>query len=47
MNDSVNFLTTHAYLVIFVWVFSEQIGLPIPSSPILLLAGTAAAYQQV
>lgn len=37
----------HAYTVLFVWVFLEQIGLPIPSAPLLLAAGTLTATHQL
>src|SRR5215831_20627625 len=32
-----------AYLLLFAWVFAEQIGLPIPAVPALLAAGALAA----
>lgn len=32
----------HGYVVLLVWVFAEQIGLPVPSLPILLAAGALA-----
>ena len=47
MNETLAFLTSHGYLVIFIWVFAEQIGLPIPSSVILLAAGAGAAYERI
>ncbi len=31
------------YLVLFAWVFAEQIGLPVPATPALLAAGALAA----
>lgn len=34
-----HFLLRHGYPVLFGWVFLEQIGLPIPSAPVLLVAG--------
>ncbi len=37
----------HAYLVLFVWVFTEQIGVPIPSAPLLLTAGTLTATHEL
>lgn len=36
------FLVRHGYVFLFVWVFAEQGGLPIPSIPILLAAGALA-----
>jgi membrane protein DedA with SNARE-associated domain len=32
-----------AYLLLFLWVFAEQIGLPLPAAPALLSAGAIAA----
>lgn len=40
MPETVQFLLRHGYLLVFVWVFVEQAGLPIPSAPMLLAAGT-------
>jgi membrane protein DedA with SNARE-associated domain len=42
MNDMIQFLIQHGYSVLFVWVFAEQLGLPIPAAPILLAAGAMA-----
>lgn len=39
MHTTIEFLSRHGYLVLVSWVFVEQIGLPIPSIPILLAAG--------
>jgi membrane protein DedA with SNARE-associated domain/rhodanese-related sulfurtransferase len=32
-------LLTYGYLLLFVWVFAEQIGIPLPATPVLLAAG--------
>ncbi len=37
----------HAYLVLAVWVFVEQMGVPIPSAPLLLAAGTLTATHKL
>ncbi len=42
MNEIIQFLTRHGYLVVFVWVLVEQLGLPIPAAPMLLVAGALA-----
>jgi len=42
MNETLSFLTRHGYTVLFVWVFAEQIGLPLPAVPILIAAGALA-----
>ena len=39
MHTTIEFLSRHGYLVLISWVFAEQIGLPVPSVPILLAAG--------
>jgi membrane protein DedA with SNARE-associated domain len=43
MQRAIGFLTGHGYIVLFLWVLLEQVGLPIPSFPILLAAGALAA----
>jgi membrane protein DedA with SNARE-associated domain/rhodanese-related sulfurtransferase len=42
MNQTLEFLIRHGYTLLFVWVFAEQAGLPIPSAPLLLAAGALA-----
>lgn len=42
MRETIDFLTLHGYTVLFVWVLAEQLGLPIPSLPMLLAAGALA-----
>lgn len=39
MADFLPFLIEHGYVVIFVWVFLDQAGLPLPAVPVLLAAG--------
>jgi membrane protein DedA with SNARE-associated domain len=39
MHKLLEFLIHHGYLVILVWVFAEQAGVPVPSTPLLLAAG--------
>jgi membrane protein DedA with SNARE-associated domain/rhodanese-related sulfurtransferase len=41
------FFVHYAYLIIFLWVLMEQIGIPIPSVPVLLTAGTLSATHRV
>ncbi len=41
------FFVHYAYLLIFLWVLVEQIGVPIPSIPLLLTAGTLSATHRV
>src|SRR5882672_5729271 len=42
MHRTVEFLLQHGYTVLLGWVFAEQIGLPLPSMPLLLAAGALA-----
>jgi len=42
MSESLQFLLRHGYSVLFLWVFLEQVGLPIPAIPLLLAAGALA-----
>lgn len=42
MHSVLEFLLHHGYAVLLAWVFAEQIGLPVPSVPILLAAGALA-----
>lgn len=40
MPMAIGFFLHHAYLILFGWVLLEQLGVPIPSLPILLVAGS-------
>jgi membrane protein DedA with SNARE-associated domain/rhodanese-related sulfurtransferase len=40
-------LLTYGYLVLFVWVLIEQLGLPLPATPALLAAGALSAERQL
>jgi hypothetical protein len=42
MAEILHFLLRHGYPVLFAWVFLEQAGLPMPSSPLLFVAGALA-----
>jgi membrane protein DedA with SNARE-associated domain len=42
VHATIEFLSRHGYLVVVSWVFAEQLGLPIPSVPVLLAAGALA-----
>ena len=43
MNDALAFLIRHGPLVLFIGLFVEQMGLPIPAAPLLLAAGALVA----
>jgi membrane protein DedA with SNARE-associated domain/rhodanese-related sulfurtransferase len=47
MNGTVEFLLRHGYFVLFVWVLAEQLGLPLPSAPLLLAAGALAGRHRM
>ena len=47
MHSATDFLLRHGSIVVFVAVFMEQIGLPIPSGPVLLAAGALAGFQRL
>lgn len=42
MHNTLEFLLRHGYAVLLAWVFAEQIGVPVPSIPLLLAAGALA-----
>lgn len=41
------FFVHYAYLILFLWVLAEQLGIPVPSIPVLLMAGTVSATHRV
>jgi membrane protein DedA with SNARE-associated domain/rhodanese-related sulfurtransferase len=47
LNGTVEFLVRHGYLLLFVWVLAEQLGLPLPSAPLLLAAGALAGTHRM
>lgn len=42
MSGTIEFLVRYGYLLLFGWVLVEQLGLPLPSSPVLVAAGALA-----
>ena len=42
MNGTIEFLTTYGYTAIFTFVLAEQLGAPLPATPILIAAGALA-----
>src|SRR2546422_3680747 len=42
MHSAIAFLLKHGSFLVFAWVLAEQLGLPIPSAPLLLAAGALA-----
>jgi membrane protein DedA with SNARE-associated domain len=47
MHSTLEFLVNHGYLVLVVWVFLEQAGLPLPSIPLLLAAGALGGMHRL
>ena len=47
MSSVMLLLVHHAYAVLFVWVLIEQGGLPVPSVPLMLAAGTMSAAHKL
>jgi membrane protein DedA with SNARE-associated domain/rhodanese-related sulfurtransferase len=47
MPIATEFFVGHAYAILFLWVMVEQLGLPVPSIPLILTAGTLSATHRV
>jgi membrane protein DedA with SNARE-associated domain/rhodanese-related sulfurtransferase len=47
MPIALAFFVQYAYLILFLWVLVEQLGIPIPSIPLLLTAGTLSATHRI
>jgi membrane protein DedA with SNARE-associated domain/rhodanese-related sulfurtransferase len=47
VNETLQFVVRHGYMLVFAWVFIEQAGLPIPSAPLLLATGALAGMHQM
>lgn len=47
MNSILEFLVRYGYLLLFGWVLAEQLGLPLPSAPLLLAAGALAGTSRM
>src|SRR5262245_1976038 len=43
MSQTSQFLASHSGSVLFIAIFAEQIGLPLPAAPLLVTAGALAA----
>jgi membrane protein DedA with SNARE-associated domain len=42
-----DFFLHFAYFILFLWVMAEQLGVPVPSLPLLLAAGTLTATHKL
>ncbi|HEX3470304.1 MAG TPA: VTT domain-containing protein [Silvibacterium sp.] len=47
MPIALSLFLKYAYLILFLWVLVEQLGVPIPSVPLLLTAGTLTATHRL
>ncbi|HEY0786629.1 MAG TPA: VTT domain-containing protein [Acidobacteriaceae bacterium] len=47
MTFALHFFLKNAYLVLFLWTMVEQMGVPIPTAPLLLTVGTLTATHQL
>lgn len=47
MQQTLEFIAAHGYAFLFVFVFAEQIGLPVPSIPVLLAGGALARTGEI
>jgi membrane protein DedA with SNARE-associated domain/rhodanese-related sulfurtransferase len=43
----IHILLTYGYLLLFAWVLVEQLGIPLPATPVLLAAGALTAQGQL
>jgi membrane protein DedA with SNARE-associated domain len=41
------FLLMYGYILLFVWVLVEQLGIPLPATPLLVAAGTLSAEHKI
>jgi membrane protein DedA with SNARE-associated domain/rhodanese-related sulfurtransferase len=47
MAELLQFVLRHGYMVVLAWVFVEQAGLPIPSTPLLLAVGALSGAHRM
>lgn len=47
MSGIIEFLFRYGYVLLFGWVLAEQLGLPLPSAPLLLAAGALAGTSRM
>jgi len=47
MPLAIDFFLHFAYFILFLWVMAEQLGVPVPSLPLLLAAGTLTATHKL
>ena len=47
MELPIHILLAHGYSVLFAWVLAEQLGAPLPATPLILAAGALSAQHQI
>ena len=47
MPVALSFFIHYGYVVLFLWIAAEQLGMPVPSVPLLITAGTLTATRQM
>ncbi len=47
MDMPTHILLTYGYLLLFAWLLVEQLGIPLPSAPVLIAAGALSAQRQI
>ena len=47
MQETLEFVLRHGYAILFLGVFAEQIGLPVPAVPVLLAMGALAGTDRI
>jgi membrane protein DedA with SNARE-associated domain len=47
MELPTHILLTYGYLLLFLWVLVEQMGIPLPATPVLLAAGALSAEHEI
>jgi membrane protein DedA with SNARE-associated domain/rhodanese-related sulfurtransferase len=47
MELPTHILLTYGYVLLFAWVLVEQLGIPLPATPVLLAAGALSAENQI
>jgi membrane protein DedA with SNARE-associated domain len=47
MNETIQFVARHGYVLLFCWLLAEQAAMPIPSVPLLLVSGALTRTGQL
>jgi membrane protein DedA with SNARE-associated domain len=47
MDTATDILVAHGYLLLFVWVLVDQLGIPLPSTPAIMAAGALSAEHRI